>query len=107
MSSWNDMVEGMNEAVTEVFGETVTYSPIVGDDVEIQGVFDANYLEIDPETGAAIQSTNPMLGINSADLDAEPTNGDQVTVRSVLYNVIEWQPDSEGHGKLVLKKAAL
>lgn len=67
-------------------------------------VFDANYQEVDPETGAIISSVGPMLGVRALDLPELPQSGHQVSVSGVLYHVINVQPDSEGRLNLILHK---
>lgn len=59
----------------------------------VDAVFDDAHREIDPNTGAIVSSTDPIIGLRIADLPEMPTNNHQFRVRGVLYRVIDVQPD--------------
>lgn len=68
-------------------------------------VFDENYQSVDPDTGAAIISDNPMIGVALSDLPGgEWEEGDTVIVKGVTYRAVEPQKDSEGHAKIILHR---
>jgi len=68
-------------------------------------VFDENYQTVDPETGAAIISDAPMIGVMRSDLPGGAwKEGDTVTVRGVTYRAVEAQKDSENHAKIILHR---
>lgn len=68
-------------------------------------VFDENYQSIDPDTGAAIISDSPMIGVMRSDLPGgQWQEGDTVIVGGVTYRAIESQKDSEGHAKIILHR---
>lgn len=74
-----------------------------------KAVFDANYVAVDPETGASVISKNPTIGAALADLpEGEARNGDIVTITEGgvdrVWKVADYQPDSEGHVRLILRK---
>lgn len=89
-----------------VFGVPVEYgrgSAIL----QIKGIFDANYVEVDPDTGAYVMSAGPMLCVRASDLpEGKALKGDLVTVKEVNYRVLEPKPDSEGGIKLILQRVA-
>ncbi len=87
------------------FGVSVVY--IRGPEcVSVIGVFDKNYVSVDPETGVPVQSTDPILGVREQDLPGgEAKRGDTVTIDSVQYRVVDVQQDSEGGAKLILRRA--
>lgn len=88
-----------------VFGGAITYTRGATSVPISKAVFDDNYQAVDPNTGAIITSTNPMLGIRLADLPGgEAQSGDTVTRKGITYRVIEQQPDSEGHARLILHR---
>lgn len=105
--SWTDLVSGLNRSCQNAFSEKegVLYKLKGGADILIQGIFDKNYISIDPDTGATISSTTPVLGIVASDLPRLPDEGDRVVIRTITYKVMEYQPDSEGMIKLILHKA--
>lgn len=75
--------------------------------VQIKGIFDANYVEVDPDTGAYVMSTGPMLCVRASDLpEGKALKGDLVTVKEVNYRVLEPKPDSEGGIRLILQRVA-
>lgn len=106
--SWTDLVNGMNRCCQNAFSEKegVIYIRNNGDQLSIQGIFDANFISVDPDTGATISSTTPVLAIIANDLPVSPDEGDKVVIRGVTYKVMETQPDSEGMIKLILHRAA-
>ena len=75
--------------------------------VQIKGIFDANYVEVDPDTGAYVMSAGPMLCVRASDLpEGKALKGDLVTVKEVNYRVLEPKPDSEGGIKVILQRVA-
>ena len=103
---WNTLVNGMNQVCKNTFSERegVTYKYRDGSSILIKGIFDKNYLSVDPDSGATISANTPVLGIVGSDLSRAPQEGDGVIIRSVEYLVMEQQPDSEGMIKLVLRE---
>ncbi len=103
--TWQNLSDRMLRTALSVFGETVMYTRGTTAVPISKAVFDKNYVTVDPNTGAQIMSTNPMIGVRVADLpNGEAREGDLVTVRGVEYRVIDKQPDSEGHIKLILQR---
>lgn len=92
------------DACRDTFGETVTYTPVEGDPVEITAICDEAFQSVDPNTGAIIISQQPMIGIKLDDLEDEPQEGDLVEMRGVEYRVIEAQTDGQAGAKLLLHK---
>lgn len=71
----------------------VQYVPKTGAAYNIRAVFDKAYISVDPNTGAPVQSTDPILGVRRSDLAAEPKPGDRVVVNGTTYSIGEPQPD--------------
>ena len=95
----------MLRTALNVFGEPVTYTRGATTVALSKAVFDQNFQTVDPNTGTAIISDNPMIGVRLAELPGgEWQDGDTVTVRGVDYRAIEPQQDSEGHAKIVLHR---
>jgi hypothetical protein len=95
----------MLRTALNVFGEPITYTRDATVVALSKAVFDQNYQTVDPNTGTAIISDNPMLGVALADLPGgEWQEGDLATVRGVQYRVVDSQKDSEGHSKLILHR---
>lgn len=98
------MSASMLRVCVNVFGVPVDYRR--GSTVtQISGIFDANYVEVDPDTGAYVMSAGPMLCVIASKLpDGKAFQGDQVTIEEIVYRVIEPKPDSEGAVKLILQR---
>jgi hypothetical protein len=94
--SLEDAVIGITNTI---FGTPATYTPISGDPVEINGVFDNAYIE-----SQGVSSLKPVLRIRLSDLAASPAKGDQVTVSSTTYRVLSSENDSYGAALLILQK---
>lgn len=103
---WGEMSASALLICMNVFGVPVEYgrgSALV----QIKGIFDANYVEVDPDTGAYVMSAGPMLCVRASDLpERKALKGDLVTVKEVNYRVLEPKPDSEGGIKLILQRVA-
>ena len=103
---WGEMSASALLICMNVFGVPVEYgrgSALV----QIKGIFDANYVEVDPDTGAYVMSAGPMLCVRASDLpEGKALKGDLVTVKEVNYRVLEPKPDSEGGIKLILQRVA-
>lgn len=103
--AWPVISDRMLRTSLAVFGETITYKRGATSVSISKAVFDENYQTVDVNTGAAIISDNPMIGVRLADLPGgEWREGDEVTVRGVHYRAVEGQKDSEGHTKIVLHR---
>lgn len=83
----------------------VQYIPKVGSPYAITAVFDKAHVSVDPDTGASISSTNPILGVQRSQLAADPRKGDRVNVGGVLYTVMDHQPDGVAGALLELHEA--
>lgn len=82
-------------AIRDVLGETVTYSPSVGADVEVQGVFDAAYIRVDAgEPG--LSSSGPAVFLTLSDLPEVPNTAATITVDGTDYRPWEVKPDGLG-----------
>lgn len=108
--TWQNLSDRMLRTCLKTFSDADDVAPILykrgAATVSLsKAVWDANYLAIDPNTGASITSTNPMIGVALADLpEGKSLGGDTVERKGIVYRVINTQPDSEGHAKLILQK---
>lgn len=92
----SDAVVGLCQ---DVFGTEVTYTPNVGSPQDIKGVFDNQYVEIE-----GVVLLKPTLRINLGDLDASPAKGDEVTIDSEDFRVMESREDAYGGTNLILQR---
>lgn len=86
------------------FGEDIEYTPSGESSVSAIAVFDNQYQAVDPDTGAIVTSTGPVIGVKDADLPRAPLEEDEVSVRGQSYRVIQVQKDGHGGSKLLLHK---
>jgi hypothetical protein len=103
--NWKALQDMMHTTTLATFGEGVTYVPRVGASYSIaSAIFDENYLTVDPNTGATIQSNSPILRVRLADLATLPQPGDRVMIRGDEYRVNSYEQDSEGGASLPLHR---
>lgn len=84
----------------DAFGKDVTYSPSMGDETEIKGVFDNAYVEVE-----GIVLLRATLRINLSDLSSRPVKGDSLEVSDTIYDILESREDGYGGTTLILQKA--
>jgi hypothetical protein len=103
--SWTGLVGGLNGAVLAHFGEPTTYSPKVGQAVQVTGIFDAAYVRV--EAGeAGVSSGGPAVFYRLADLPVDPADDEpEITVGGVTYAVRETKKDGQGGLVLLLRRA--
>ena len=104
----------VNKAVANQFAETVSYDPRISAPsrgvFSTRGIFDKDHEVLfeeiaQSENQAAGHSTFvPMLGVRTVELELEPKKGDRTTIRGVVYEVFEVQPDGDGWCELMLRK---
>lgn len=71
----------------------------------VPGIFDANYVEVDPMTNMPVMSLGPAFSMKAANIPGGAwQEGDEVVVNDTAYEIIEPKPDSEGGVRLVLQK---
>lgn len=109
--NWKNLADRMTRTALRTFSDNAGDTPSV---IYVRGgvqtplrdaVFDENYQSVDPDTGAAIISDNPMVGVMLSDLPGGAwQDGDTVIVHGVTYRAIEPQKDSEGHAKIILHR---
>lgn len=106
---WDAAVGAVLDACQESFGYSVEYSHNGSAPISIIGIYDAAHVSVDPDTGAAITSEDPILGISAADLPGKPTKSDTLTITRTngeylgSFQVIDSEPDGQGGINLVLK----
>jgi hypothetical protein len=104
-SNWRNLTSGLLDQCVKAFGVTATYSPLTGDDYEVDGVFDRPFLKIEAGQDNSHLSSAPSFGVNESDMENTPVEGDEVTIEGTVYKVFEVQPDKQGHIKLLLHEA--
>lgn len=110
--SWAQMADRMLGVVVRTFAHVdpaglslVQYLPKSGAPYPIRAIFDQSHIEVDPNTGVAVSSANPVLGIQLSQLQGKPQKGDRVSIGGSLYNVADYRPDGEAGALLELHEA--
>lgn len=88
-------------------GVTVTYrpEPELSDPVDVQGIFDANFVFID-QGEAGVEQVGPAVFLRLEELPVHPDDcNPRITIAGVDYVVRERQPDSLGGIRLFLHVA--
>ena len=100
---WERVVDRAAAAAERVFGEESPplYTPTAGAPYPIPLVFEALTERVDPDTGAVVLSHQPEIGVRMSQMQSTPVRGDRVTIRGVLYQVIE--PTFDGQGTATLR----
>lgn len=90
----------------DTFTTVLTYTPAVGAPFTLKGIFDAAYQQVELLDGAAVQTTQPKLGVRLRDFPTgfPPKEGDRCTINSTLYRVASIEPDGEAGAALMLHK---
>ena len=101
----NDLANRALSAGIKVMGEPITLTRN-STTYEIKGVFQESFKVIDPATGMPVNSQQPVLGVNTRDLNIEPRRSDMVTVRGVNYRVRDLQDDGHTGVTLLLQRTS-
>jgi hypothetical protein len=101
---WQRQVDAAMQACIDHFGEGVQQVAYTqqGVTVLIDGIFEASTEAVDPDTGAAILSHQPVVSVRLAQLPAPPEAGDTCVIRGLSYRVIEPMLDGQGTATLRL-----
>lgn len=105
MSSFKDKVGRLLDRAIPTFGETIRYQSQEYGSYDLEAVFDADFLIIDPDTEVVVSSNQPRIGVKLADLVGEPKKGDSLIIDNHLYYVDDSQEDGQGGAAITLTKA--
>ncbi len=86
------------------FGVNGTYTLNGGAASTIKGIYDNEFLEVDPQSGVGIVSAEPRFVCRSTDIPGAAAPGDALVVSSINYTVRVIQPDGTGVTTLVLER---
>ena len=101
---WLDKTDLILKASTSAFGECCQYKTKDGLEFPFEGIFDENYQEISGRGDSRMQSTKPQVGVRLCEFESTPKEGDTLTIRSIVYRVLEYQPDGQGGAVLILNE---
>ncbi|TAL89282.1 MAG: hypothetical protein EPN62_08770 [Candidimonas sp.] len=106
-----DWDEHVLKPTADVFGESVTYTPVAGAPLTIIGVYDEGYKQdVVLEDGVVgVTTTKPLLGVRLAEFATPPAQNDQVFIPRINTTFIVSDVDADSHGwaKLKLNRVTL
>lgn len=101
---WEEIVDQAMSDALDAFGEgaeQVTYTHLNGTPYAVNGIFEAESLQVDPESRMRVVSNQPVMSFKLSDLTEEPGNGDTIEIRGRTYTVVE--PTFDGQGTVTLR----
>ena len=100
--AWPELLAAVDRAALQHLGGAVRYTPNAGAPVDVEGVFDANYVRADAGQ-AGVVTSGPAVFLRLADLPSDPeTDEPTITVGGTTYRVREPQKDGQGGVVLLL-----
>lgn len=105
---FEDLVLGVNNLCVDVFktSQVVIFHREGMESFTLDGIYDENYVAVDPNTGASIMSTSPVLIVKEIDIPGgKSLDSDRVEVGDKKYRIEDDQPDSGGMRKFYLSRA--
>ncbi|MCP3916149.1 MAG: hypothetical protein GY711_11385 [bacterium] len=107
MPNWAKMAERARGAITRNLGEGVTYLPAAGGTYSVRGVFSAQFVGVDLQTGSEVTSNTPNVFVSLADIPAVVTiDEDHFEREGKSYLVKEEHLDGEGGATYMLHEVA-
>lgn len=100
MAEFDTFATALAKAIDEEFGEDLTYSPTVGANYAIRGVWARSSSWPDVSPGAV-----PGLSVQASELTAAPVRGDQIVSGFDRWTVADIQEESGGYLLVVQKDA--
>ena len=102
MGGWRKKTDLVMRHAIDAFSEPIRYFPIGLDAFDTNAIIDREFLEVDPDSGVAIQSTDPRIGLRESQLPRQPQQGDKVEMRGEIYRVIDSRTDGQAGVELSL-----
>ncbi len=97
MASFSALVAMGDRSVRDVLGQTVTYTPSVGDAVDVDGVFDAAYVRVDVGQ-PGVSSSGPAVFLTLTDLPSDPATDNEATFTIGEVEYRSWEIKKDGIG---------
>lgn len=112
-TKWEQLVDQAMQVCVDTFGEgpnedgenQVIYTHLGGDSYPLDGIFEAESTDVDPDTGVNIKSHIPQISFRLSQLLEMPDVDDEILIRGTLYKVVD--PQFDGQGTVTLRLHAL
>ena len=95
-SGFAKLTAGIHSAIQKSFGEDAEYFPRSGGSVSLVGVYNEQFIAVDPNTTQDIATQQPNFGIKRSDLSSDPVKGDRLQLRDRTFVIHDAQEDGEG-----------
>lgn len=102
MGGWRKKTDLVMRHAIDAFSEPVRYLCHDLQPFDTFAIVDKEFLEVDPDTGVPIQSTDPRIGLRESTLPRQPEQGDKVIMRGQTYRVIDSRTDGQAGVELSL-----
>lgn len=102
--NWQNLTENLARAEIATFGEDAMYTPKAGSAFAVKVIFNNHSVDIDQDSGLAVLSDQPSVGVKNSDFLQEPKNGDKVVIRGENFVVRNIDRDGESMTHLMLHK---
>lgn len=99
---WAEKLAALQGIAVRTFPEAVTYEPVGGSPVAIQGIYREAYTGVDLGLQAQILSEQPTLDVQLSDLGGSFDADDRFVIRGLRRILAEHQEDGEGMVKFFL-----
>ncbi|QJD91801.1 hypothetical protein HH213_17925 [Duganella dendranthematis] len=99
MIDWDALVIG---PCVGVFGEPVIFTPVGGDPVEIDLVYDEGNKDVALAGGTPLNSSNPIVSGQMSVFPVEPQTGDRILIKGTGEEFAVSDVDDDGKGGVVL-----
>jgi hypothetical protein len=108
-TKWEALVDRAMQVCVDTFGDgqdddgiaLIEYTHLGGIAYKVDGIFEAESTEVDPDTGVKIMSNVPQISFRLSQLQEMPDIDDTVLIRGYLYRVVE--PQFDGQGTVTLR----
>lgn len=108
-TKWELLVDRAMQVCVNTFGDgadeqgepLIEYTHLGGDPYKVDGIFEAESTDVDPDTGVQIKSNVPQVSFRLSQLQQMPDIDDEVVVRGVIYRVVD--PQFDGQGTVTLR----
>jgi hypothetical protein len=88
------------------FGDAVTYHNRDSKEKTINGIFDDEFTQVNPVTGA-VETTKPQIQVKSSDVADAVVAVETITRNGTTYYIIDILPDGTGMTILILSEHAI
>jgi hypothetical protein len=98
MSDWASLVGAQDDACLRAFGRNVTYTSQAGVSAVIRGIVDRGV-----EAEESDRGVYAGLFTKASAFSSPPVRGDEITVDTSVYKIVDLNADEEGGLRMILR----